>query len=200
MIIRFAGTLLDRMGESPYEFLMDSSDEDLSDFSDFYYRTFNGCDCVAFLKSLHRIYKEEGGLHKTFVDGFQKEHSIQGAIGFFRNRFIGDNFPRRSTKHLSNSLTGSASKRLNMFLRWMVRPNSEGIDFGLWTKIPPSALMLPLDVHTARVARSLGILSRKQNDWKAVEEVTQNLRTFDPKDPIKYDFALFGLGVFEKFG
>jgi uncharacterized protein (TIGR02757 family) len=111
-----------------------------------------------------------------------------------------EDFALRSVKHVSNVSKGSAAKRLNMFLRWMVRPNKEGVDFGLWSNIPPSALMLPLDVHTARVSRLLGLLKRKQNDWKAVEEVTANLRTFDPSDPVKYDFALFGLGVFEKFG
>jgi uncharacterized protein (TIGR02757 family) len=199
MIIRFVGSLLDRMGESPYEFLMDSSEVEFNSFSDFYYRTFNGCDCVAFLESLRRIYRHEGGLGSVFEEGYAKGNSIQYSIGHFRSVFIGDDFPTRSTKHISDSMSGSAAKRLNMYLRWMVRNSSEGIDFGLWAKIPTSALMLPLDVHTARVARSLGLLTRKQNDWKAVEEVTQNLRIFDPNDPVKYDFALFGLGVFEKF-
>lgn len=122
-----------------------------------------------------------------------------GATSHFRLQFIDNKFPTRSTKHLANPIAGSAAKRINMFLRWMVRPPKENVDFGLWTSIPASALMLPLDVHSGRVARRLGLLNRKQSDWKAVEEVTAKLRTFDPNDPIKYDFALFGLGVFEKF-
>lgn len=199
MIINSVGTLLDRMGESPFEFLRNSSEDEIAEFSDFYYRTFNGIDCVAFLKSLQRIYRNDGGLEKIFVDGFKKENSIKESIGFFRKKFIGTKFPQRTNKHISNSLSGSASKRLNMYLRWMVRPSKEGIDFGIWRDIHPSVLMLPLDVHTARVSRSLGILKRNQNDWNAVEELTQNLCTFDPEDPVKYDFALFGLGVFEKF-
>lgn len=199
MIIRFVGKLLNRMGESPYEFILNATSNEFEALSDFYYRTFNGTDCIAFLHSLQRIYLQHGGLERVFFDGYNNTDSVAGGISHFREVFIGANFPKRTEKHISNPLSGSAAKRLNMYLRWMVRPNTEGVDFGIWSEIPPSALMLPLDVHTSRVARALGLLSRKQNDWKAVEEVTQNLRTFDPTDPVKYDFALFGLGAFEKF-
>ncbi|HOP04612.1 MAG TPA: TIGR02757 family protein [Tenuifilaceae bacterium] len=199
MIIRSAGRLLDRMGESPYEFILNATNNEIEALSDFYYRTFKGTDCVVFLRSLQRIYLQHDGLERVFTEGFQEAETVASAISYFRNVFTGDSFPKRSEKHISNPQSGSAAKRLNMYLRWMVRPKTEGVDFGIWREIPPSALMLPLDVHTSRVARALGLLSRKQNDWKAVEEVTQNLRTFDPTDPVKYDFALFGLGAFEKF-
>ena len=187
------------MGESPYEFIMDASSTDLKPLSKFYYRTFNGIDCLAFIKSLQRIYRNKLSIHQLFVEGYEKEQTVKGAITHFRTAFLNDDFPTRSQKHISNPMAGSAAKRLNMYLRWMVRPPKEGVDLGLWPEIPSSALMLPLDVHSSRVARSLGLLNRKQNDWKAVEEVTQNLRIFDSNDPVKYDLALFGLGVFEKF-
>ncbi|WP_317169006.1 TIGR02757 family protein [Perlabentimonas gracilis] len=198
-IIKSAKKLMEQMGESPYEFIIDSTNNDIKALSSFYYRTFNGTDCTAFLKSLKKIYCNDKSIESLFTNGYIATRTIKGAINHFRCSFIDDSFPKRSTKHLSNPMAGSAAKRINMFLRWMVRPPKENVDFGLWASIPPSALMLPLDVHSGRVARRLGILNRKQSDWKAVEEVTAKLRTFDPSDPIKYDFALFGLGVFEKF-
>jgi uncharacterized protein (TIGR02757 family) len=198
-IIRSAKKLLDQMGESPYEFIHDSSRSDIQSLSDFYYRTFNGTDCMAFITSLKKIYTNGSGLEYLFTEGYLKFNSIKAAIAYFRMIFLGDDFPSRSQKHISNVMANSAAKRINMYLRWMIRSSKEGVDFGLWPNIPPSALMLPLDVHSGRVARALGLLSRKQTDWKAVEEVTQNLRIFDPNDPVKYDYALFGLGVFEKF-
>jgi uncharacterized protein (TIGR02757 family) len=198
-IIKSAKKLMEQMGESPYEFIIDSTNNDIKALSSFYYRTFNGTDCSVFLKSLKRIYCNDKSIESLFTNGYKATLTIKGAINHFRCNFIDDSFPNRSTKHLSNPMAGSAAKRINMFLRWMVRPPKENVDFGLWPSIPPSALMLPLDVHSGRVARRLGLLNRKQSDWKAVEEVTAKLRTFDPNDPIKYDFALFGLGVFEKF-
>lgn len=198
-IIRSARQLLLPMGESPFEFLIDSSEDSIKSFSDFYYRTFNGVDCQAFLLSLKRIYMDNGGLHQVFTDGFSKGQGALWAIDHFRTVFLHNSFPARSVKHLPNVLKGSAAKRINMYLRWMIRPSVEGVDFGLWANISPSQLMLPLDVHSSRVARALGLLTRKQTDWRAVEEVTNNLRIFDPHDPIKYDYALFGLGVFENF-
>jgi uncharacterized protein (TIGR02757 family) len=137
-------------------------------------------------------------LQSVFETGFQNENEVKSALTLFYKVFfeIGG---ERSRKHISNVEKGASAKRLNMFLRWMVRNDKNNVDFGLWRGIPQSALMLPLDVHTGNVARKLGLLQRKSNDWKAVEEVTQSLREFDSADPIKYDFALFGLGVFEKF-
>ncbi|MFP4557459.1 MAG: TIGR02757 family protein [Bacteroidales bacterium] len=198
-IIKSANLLMDNLGESPFEFVTECSNTDVQSLNQFYYRTFNGVDCVAFISSLKWVYNEYGGLEKLFNEGYSLFGNIQGAITYFRQKFLGRSFPDRSCKHVSNPAAGSAAKRLNMFLRWMVRSPKEGVDFGLWNDIPKSALMLPLDVHSGRVARSLGLLTRKQNDWKAVEDVTRNLRKFDPLDPVKYDFALFGLGVFEKF-
>ena len=198
-IIRFANSLMDGMGDSPWQFVAECSKEELQSLNNFYYRTFNGVDCVAFISSLKRIYTENGGLDALFNKGYEQFGTMQGAITFFRQKFLGSSFPHRSHKHVSNPQAGSAAKRINMFLRWMVRPSTEGVDFGLWRNIPKSALMLPLDVHSGRVARALGLLNRKDNSWKAVEEVTSNLRQLDSTDPVKYDFALFGLGVFEKF-
>jgi uncharacterized protein (TIGR02757 family) len=200
MIIRYVGSLLESMGESPYDFVCHFKQKHHKIFEHYKYRTFCQTDCISFLNALKNIYLNHGGLQKVFNDGFQQHQTILGTLAFFRNVFVSDGFAYRSVKHVSNVCKGSAAKRLNMFIRWMVRPNKEGVDFGLWPTILPSALMLPLDVHTARVSRLLGLLKRKQNDWKAVEEVTANLRTFDPFDPVKYDFALFGVGVFEKFG
>lgn len=198
-IIRSAHLLMELMGDSPYEFIMDSSDTEIKSLSKFYYRTFNGIDCVAFIKSLKIIYTKGQSLEQIFSQGFQNTKSINGAIDHFRKIFADDPFPQRTVKHISSPMKGSAAKRINMYLRWMIRPPKEQVDLGIWTQIPPFVLMLPLDVHSGRVARKLGLLMRKQNDWKAVEEVTAKLRTFDAADPVKYDYALFGLGIFEKF-
>ena len=198
-IVKAAANWLNQMGESPYEFIMEANSSNLKAFENFYYRTFNGVDCIAFLTSLIRIYRSNSSLQKIFTAGFQKDGTVLGAISYFRKIFIDSNFPNRSQKHVPNVLQGSSAKKINMFLRWMVRSSREGVDLGIWNGIPPSALMLPLDTHSGRVARSLGLLSRKQNDWKAVEEVTSNLRLLNKEDPVKYDFALFGLGIFEKF-
>ena len=198
-IIKSATKLMQLMGNSPYEFITQAPLKDITSLSSFYYRTFNGIDCVAFLKSLQYIYTHQQTLESVFAQGFIETQTVKGAISYFRSAFTQSNFPHRSLKHISNPMAGSAAKRLNMYLRWMVRPQKENVDFGLWKSIPPSALMLPLDVHSSRVARKLGLLTRKQTDWRAVEEVTNNLCIFDPHDPVKYDFALFGLGVFEKF-
>ena len=162
----------------------------------FVHRTFNGYDCMFFLLSLKRIYTELGGLENVFNQGFSIDKTIFSALKFFRKEFLYLPHNKRVERHLSDVEKNSAAKRLNMFLRWLVRKDENGVDFGLWHSIPTSALMLPLDVHAGNVSRQLGILTRKQNDWKAVEEVTENLRKFCPQDPIKYDFALFGSGVF----
>jgi uncharacterized protein (TIGR02757 family) len=138
-------------------------------------------------------------LEQVFTKGYQIDGSIFSSLTHFRKVFFELDHEQRTEKHISNVEKGASAKRLNMFLRWMVRSDNSGVDFGLWKQIPSSALMLPLDVHTGNVARKLGLLTRTQNDWKAVEEITGKLRGFDPKDPIKYDFALFGLGAFEKF-
>lgn len=198
-IIRNAHKLISLMQNNPYEYLMKTDEKDWDVFSDFKHRTFNGTDCIYFLKALKNIYQNHGGLEQVFTEGFQHECSVLSALVHFRNVFFELAHERRTEKHVSDVEKGAAAKRLNMYLRWLVRDDKTGVDFGMWKQIPTSALMLPLDVHTGNVARKLGLLNRTQNDWRAVEEITARLREFDPTDPVKYDFALFGLGVFEKF-
>ena len=198
-IIRNAYRLVEGMDGNPLEFLMQTEPDDWQHLLGFKHRTFNGIDCLYFLAALKHIYRFHGGLEQVFTTGFQKEQSIFSALSYFRQVFFELEHQHRSRKHVSDVTTGASAKRLNMFLRWMVRTAAGGVDFGLWAGIPASALMLPLDVHTGRVARKLGLLNRRQNDWKAVEELSSRLREFDPADPVKYDFALFGLGVFEDF-
>jgi uncharacterized protein (TIGR02757 family) len=198
-IILNANDLISRMDHNPYDYLMNLKKDDLNVFDGFKHRTFNEQDCRFFIWSLHNIYKNRGGLYQVFLDSYHKNKSIRQAILDLRDVFFSIKHPERSKKHLSNPDSCSASKRLNMFLRLIVRRDSCGVDFGLWDKISPSDLHLPLDVHTGNVARKLGILKRNQNDWRAVEEVTAVLRGFDPSDPVKYDFALFGLGIFENY-
>jgi uncharacterized protein (TIGR02757 family) len=197
-IIKNAGRLMRLMGEQPYNFVQNASDDDRKTLQKFVHRTFNGDDCVYFIRSLQNIYRNHGGLQAVFEEGFNSGDSVFSSHQHFFSVFF--ELPgERTRRHVSDVGKGAAAKRLNMFLRWMVRADKSKIDFGIWGGIPMSGLMLPLDVHTGNVARKLGLLTRKSNDWKAVEEVTAALRVFDPADPVKYDFALFGLGAFEKF-
>ncbi len=196
MIIKNAKKLISLLDNSPHDFIINSNDSDLGQIKDFKHRTFNGEDLAFFLKSLQNIYKNHGGLRSIFENNFV---DAKTSLSRFREVFFSIEYPDRTQKHVPNVLKKSAAKRLNMFLMWMVRKDNRGVHFGLWNKIPQSELKLPLDVHTANVGRKLGLLERKQNDWQAVEEITDSLRGFDAEDPIKYDFALFGLGVFEKF-
>ena len=196
-IIGNANKLLGMMDNDPYAFITGSSTTEKMVVSKFVHRTFNGNDCLFFLHSLKNIYKHHGGLEQVFSDGYLLENTAFSALRYFRKIFLAPAHDVHVRKHLSDVTANSSAKRLNMYLRWMVRDDENGVDFGLWKNIPMSALMLPLDVHTGDVGRALGILIRKQNDWKAVEEITAVLRSFDPADPIKYDFALFGIGAFE---
>ena len=197
-IINSAKNLMQLMEFQPYDFILNASKTELSTLNKFVHRTFNGNDCIYFIRSLRNICKNYNGLEEVFLKGFKKSNSVKSSLEYLYEVFF-EIRGERSRKHISNVKTGASGKRLNMFLRWMVRNDKPGIDFGLWKGIPSSALMLPLDVHTGNVGRKLGLLNRKSNDWKAVEEITTVLRKFDSEDPIKYDFALFGLGVFEKF-
>lgn len=196
VIIRNANSLMERMDYAPADFVRNCSDSDLEVFDSFKHRTFQAVDMLFFIRSLRNIYQNHGGLEKVFEAGFKTD--AKTALINFNRLFNSIPHLNRSEKHLSNPAKNSAAKRLNMYLRWMVRKDNNGVDFGLWETISPSKLMLPLDVHTSRIGRGLDLLSRKQNDWKAVEEITQSLRVFDIHDPIKYDFALFGFGVNEK--
>jgi uncharacterized protein (TIGR02757 family) len=197
-IIKNALRLMQLMDNRPFDFVTGASDTDFEALKPFVHRTFNGSDCIYFVRSLRNIYKNHGGLENVFATGYREGGSVKAALTFFHSVFF--EFPgERTRKHIANVERGASAKRLNMFLRWLIRNDNAGVDFGLWNAIPASELMLPLDVHTGNVARKLGLLNRKQNDWKAVEEVTVTLRKFDPGDPVKYDFALFGLGIFEGF-
>jgi uncharacterized protein (TIGR02757 family) len=198
-IIRNATRLMDLMGGEPYNFVMNFKEKHLCYFDNFVHRTFNSTDCNYFIKALSRIYKKHGGLEQIFLKAYSFDHTIKSAITLFREEFLSFQPNPRTEKHFANPSKGSSSKRINLFLRWMIRNSKSGVDFGIWKSVPASALMIPLDVHSGRVARKLGLLQRRQNDWQAVEELTANLRLFDSNDPVKYDFALFGLGMFEKF-
>jgi uncharacterized protein (TIGR02757 family) len=196
-ILKDADNLLRMMEFSPYDFILHSSPAEAKQFEAFYHRTFNGKDCIFFLESLKNIYQHHSGLETLFLP--VEQSGMKDGLSRFRSIFLDIDHPSRSEKHIADPAKGASAKRLLMFLRWMVRNDKRGVDFGIWKKIPVSMLMCPLDVHSGNVARKLGLLTRKQNDWKAVEELTANLRQFDAEDPVKYDYALFGLGVFEHF-
>ena len=197
-ILKNAGLLMQYMDNQPYEFVMNAGADDLRRLSGFVHRTFNGDDCLFFIEALKHIYSNCGGLENAFSEGISPQDSnVFNGIIAFRDTFLQAPHLLRSCKHVANPAKGSTAKRINMFLRWMVRSDDKGVDFGLWKQISPAQLCCPLDVHVGNVARKLGLLSRTQNDWRAVEELTDNLKKFDPVDPIKYDFALFGMGVFE---
>ncbi len=193
-IIKNGKRIVELMGEEPHRFVLDHSASDLKQFSGFVHRTFNSGDLTLFIQRLKDIYTNRGGLESVFAAGYSR-NGIEGALANFRSIFLSGIEDNHLKKHVADVTTGSACKRVNMFLRWMVRTSDEGVDFGIWDKIPASALHIPLDVHTANASRLLGILSRKQNDWRAVVELTGVLRSFSADDPIKYDFALFYIGL-----
>jgi uncharacterized protein (TIGR02757 family) len=198
MIINNANKLMEMLGNSPYDFVMEHQEHHLEKLETFVHRTFNAQDCITFIKALQNIYINHNGLEMAFAKN-QQEHSMQHSISNFKQLFFEVNHQQRTTKHVSDPNAGSAAKRLNMFLRWMVRNDNNGVDFGLWKTISTAALSCPLDVHSGNVARKLRLLTRKQNDGKALFELDTALREMDANDPVKYDFALFGLGVFEGF-
>jgi len=186
------------MDNSPHDFIMNHQEKDLKRFDGFVHRTFNADDLRYFIQAIHHIYTQHNGLEQLFVD-HARANDLQPAIHAFKRTFFGLPHATRTEKHVSDPLKGSAAKRINMFLRWMVRPSKKEVDFGLWSSLHPRQLSCPLDVHSGNVARKLGLLKRKQNDGKALVELDSALRSMDIEDPVKYDFALFGLGVFEDF-
>jgi uncharacterized protein (TIGR02757 family) len=198
MIIKNAHKMMDLMGNSPYDFVMSHTENDLERLESFVHRTFNGQDFASFIKGLQHIYKNHNGLEAVFAQ-HQEPNSMQKSISEFKKLFFEIEHQNRTQKHISDPINGSAAKRINMMLRWFCRQDHKGVDLGIWKSISPSLLSCPLDVHSGNVARKLGLLTRKQNDGKALAELDLNLRELDPKDPVKYDFALFGLGVFEGF-
>lgn len=195
-IIANARQMMILMDMAPLDFLKHHQPADLNRLDGFVHRTFSGADFRFFIQALRHIYTSQGGLESVF-NTYGNPDSMQPAIIALKRLFLTVPHLPRSAKHLSDPGRGSAAKRMNMFLRWMVRNPSSGVDFGIWQAVSPSALSIPLDVHSGRVARKLGLLKRKQNDAKAVQELDAVLRQWDPEDPCKYDFALFGLGVFE---
>lgn len=191
-IINNASRLMELMDNAPFDFILNHKPSDRLRFQGFVHRTFSDVDAIYFMESLQNIYQNHGGLEAAFSGATQ---SIQHRLVEFHDLFFSLEHLSRTRKHVSNPLKGSSAKRLNMYLRWMVRQPNEGVDFGIWNSIRSSELMMPLDIHTGTVSRKLGLLKRKQDDWKAVEELTAALRALDPEDPVKYDFALFGMGV-----
>ena len=206
-IINKSNELLQRMDNAPYDFCIGHQDKDLKKLLGFAHRTFNDTDllyCIEFFKqhyskneSLENAFFNNATLNKKNID---RQNIIEQALIHFQNYFFSlEEAPTRTKKHIASPLSGSTCKRLNMFLRWMVRKDNQGVDFGLWKSVSPAALIMPIDVHVARVSRGLGILIRTQTDWQTAIELTNYCRTLDPNDPVKYDFALFSLGVIEKF-
>ena len=198
MIIRNAHKMMELLDNSPHDFILNHQEKDLKSLEGFVHRTFNYIDFQQFIKSLQHIYLRHGGLETVLAIQDQTK-TYQTAIHNFKTVFFEVQHQQRTQKHISDPLKNSTAKRINMFLRWMVRNDKAGVDFGVWPTHNPSHLSCPLDVHSGNVARKLKLLPRKQNDWKAVAELDKNLRSLDASDPVKYDFALFGLGVFEKF-
>ncbi|CAA7193673.1 TIGR02757 family protein [Chryseobacterium potabilaquae] len=193
-IIRSAEKILEIMGNSPYEFIMNYSENDLKSIQEkSIHRTFNGQDFIYFIKQFNKIYRKNTSLEELFILN-DSEINFYHAIERFRNQFL-DIEKHRSHKHVSSPYKNSSAKRIIMFLRWMVRKDKRGVDFGIWKNIDQKYLSIPLDVHTGNISRKLGLISRTQNDWKTVEELDVVIRKFDKEDPAKYDFALFGLGV-----
>ncbi len=198
-IIKSADKMMDFMGNSPYDFVLNCT---LSDFEKLenkaVHRTFSSEDFQFFLMALQRIYKYHQSLEDLFLIQ-ERETNFYHALERFRTSFFADSPEHRSRKHVSSTYKNSACKRLMMYLRWMVRKDNKGVDFGIWNRIDSKYLSVPLDVHTANISRKLNLVQRKQNDWKTVEELDSKLRKMDAQDPAKYDFALFGLGVSKDF-
>ena len=208
VILRKATQLIDLMDGAPYEFVRNHQESDLKRFLAFKHRTFNATDALYFLHFFRQYYRQYDSLEDAFLSnspekplaatgGFTaKLQTVEPNLIAFHDRFCCDPFfPARTRKHIATPARNSSCKRLLMFLRWMVRQDDRGVDFGLWTRLRPEHLVIPIDVHVNRVARKLGLLTRLQTDWKAALELTETLRQFDPADPVRYDFALFGLGV-----
>ena len=197
-IIKSSLKMMELLEQAPHDFIMNYQAKDLEKLYPFVHRTFNGTDFIQFIKCLRHIYSKHGGLEAVFSK-FADKHSLQVSIHHFKQVFFELPHQKRTEKHVSDPFKNSAAKRINMFLRWMVRQDVTGVDFGIWTSLSPSQLSCPLDIHSGNVARKLKLIKRKQNDAKALQELDISLREFDSNDPVKYDFALFGLGVFEGF-
>jgi uncharacterized protein (TIGR02757 family) len=200
-IIRNCSDILERMDEDPHAFVLHHSDKDLKRFTGFVHRTFNSTDLLYFIHFFNRLYTSHDSMEEIFLRGMDaSDTTVEKGLDHFKEYFEADDaFPRRTAKHVAAPSKKSACKRINMFLRWMVRRDEMGVDFGIWKHIQPHQLVCPCDLHVGRVARGLGLIRRRAHDWKTALELTENLRILDSADPVKYDFALFGLGVHEKY-
>lgn len=201
-IINKCRELIDLMDGAPYDFILNYQDIDLKRFLGFKHRTFNDTDTLYFLEFFRQNYRTSDTLETAFLPPETVAHGTraENALNYFRSYFFSlPDYPRRTIKHVSSPAQKSGCKRLNMFLRWMVRKDNKGVDFGIWNSLDPADLICPMDVHVDRVARKLGLTTRTQVNWQTAVELTGRLREFDPADPVKYDFALFGLGIEEKW-
>ena len=210
-IINKCKELIDLMDGAPYDFIINHQDTDLKKLLHFKHRTFNDIDTLYFIAFFRYHYENHRSLENAFIPGktvilsdseesVNLQSPVESALNHFRSYFFSlPDFPHRTKKHVSSPSQKSTCKRLNMFLRWMVRKDDCGVDFGIWNQLKPADLIMPCDLHVDRVARKLNLITRKQTDWQTAVELTQRLREFDPIDPVKYDFALFGLGIEEKF-
>lgn len=189
--------LLELMDNSPFDFIKNHQDTDLKRFLNFKHRTFNATDTLYFIEFFKDYYTKFDSLENAFLIGHSLENQNikKELINFQKFFFSLENAPNRTQKHIATPARNSACKRINMFLRWMVRKDNNGVDFGIWKNISPSQLVCPCDVHVERVGKKLGLISRPTTDWQMAEELTENLKRIDPNDPVKYDFALFGLGI-----
>lgn len=194
-IIKSAKNMMSLMDNCPADYINNASEYELEKLRSFVYRTFNGDDFFDLCMSIRNLNKRHGSLHAFFTAEYKKSNDIRLVLAAFRNEILQTPHNRHMEKHISSIEKGAACKRLCMYLRWMVRHDKRGVDFGIWKEIPMSELYIPLDVHSSTTARELNLLSRKQNDWKAVEELTANLRNIDPNDPVRFDFSLFGAGA-----
>ncbi len=194
-IVKSAHRMMEYMDDAPADFVRNASDEELRQLESYVHRTFNGFDFRDFVVAIRSICERHGSIGELFQSSYEQSGSMASVFAHFRREFFASPHQQRCEKHLSSIEKGAACKRICMYVRWMVRNDGRGVDFGEWSRIPSSALYMPLDLHSGNVARHLGLLTRKQNDWKAVDELTTKLREFDPNDPVKYDFALFGAGI-----
>ena len=198
-IVKSAQRMMQYMDYAPSDFVKNASENDLATLQTYVHRTFNGQDFTDFILGIRHITARWGGIGDFFETNYTQTQDLPLVISLFRKEFFACDHNPHCEKHLSSIDKGAACKRINMYLRWFVRHDNRGVDFGLWRKIPMSALYMPLDIHTGRMGRSLGLLSRKQDDWKAVEELTATLREFDANDPVRYDYSLFGVGISRMF-
>ena len=194
-IVKSAHRMMRYMDNAPEDFVRNATEGDMEYLRTYVHRTFNGVDFQDFVRGLRHILTGWGSVGNYFETRYEEHGDLRLVLSDFRRDFFSVEHDSHSEKHLSSIDKGAACKRLCMYLRWFVRRDDRGVDFGLWQRIPMSALYMPLDIHTGRMGRNLGLLSRKQSDWKAVEELTASLRELSAEDPVRYDYSLFGLGI-----